>query len=530
MSPTPDRTAARSLALVSALVFALVVASSPLALAAAAGDRADRIGAGGSGAAPQVRTSAVEGIEVRDLDAACPAEEVPPAGFDDVPEGWTFAREIDCLAWYGVTRGVTTTTYAPGRSVTRQQMARFIYSLLDRVVGELPAPPPNSRFTDVPPDGGASEAIETLASDELAELLGVRMVTGVTEDRFRPAATVSREQMASFVHRALVGIANYNDVEPALGWCDDERPDEPDEGCFPDEERIADVHRSSVASSYRFGIVAGRDDGTFGPAADVTRGQMAAFLTRLLDVLVEADLTELPGTYASLTVDGGTAAEPCVADSADGSPERPFCTIQPAIDAAGALDDQVVEIVLLGRDGRPFVESPVLSSGDAREVHLIGDGLDDPDRLAVIHGTVTVAGTDEAAVNDLYRLSIEAPGEEPAVRVTSAGDVWLQRLSLTGDTGVALEQAGRTSVYSSTIAADRVGVDIIETSLGPEGSSLLEVFINEASDAYVQLPDDGSASSAAGEAWLDPDSGNGFGSGDAELATVDGRRVIRSAN
>jgi hypothetical protein len=94
--------------------------------------------------------------------------------------GWIFER--------GITLGFSDGTFRPGQAVTRGQMASF----LDRALG-LPEAA-SGGFSDTA--GGAHEA----AIDRLA---AAGITVGFSDGMFRPGQSVTRGQMASFLHRAL---------------------------------------------------------------------------------------------------------------------------------------------------------------------------------------------------------------------------------------------------------------------------------------------------------------------------------------
>jgi hypothetical protein len=90
------------------------------------------------------------------------------------------------------------------------------------------------------------------------------VVQGGVDGAFRPGAPVTRGQMAAFLSR---GFALPVPAGPAP---------------FPD---AADsVHREPIAAVWEARIAGGRADGTFGPHDPVTRGQMATFLARALQL------------------------------------------------------------------------------------------------------------------------------------------------------------------------------------------------------------------------------------------------------
>jgi hypothetical protein len=104
-------------------------------------------------------------------------------------------------------------------------------------------------------------AIRCVASYEIA--LGYR------DGRFGPNDTITRGQMASFIGRSLaVAGAIPSDIEL-------------EGGSFTDT--AGNTHEVMIELVSTLGIAQGRRDGSYGPGEDVNRGQMAAFLTRLID-------------------------------------------------------------------------------------------------------------------------------------------------------------------------------------------------------------------------------------------------------
>jgi hypothetical protein len=171
------------------------------------------------------------------------------AQFADVPASHPFLAEIAWLAGTAVTQGYDDGTFRPAAPVSRQGMAAFLH----RLAG-APAVDSAPSFADVPANHPFREAIGWLAASGVT--------TGYGDGTFRPAAPVSRQAMAAFLHRLTGASApgdppSFRDVPPShpfrieVGW---------------------------LASS---GVTTGYDDGTFRPAAPVSRQAMAAFLHRL---------------------------------------------------------------------------------------------------------------------------------------------------------------------------------------------------------------------------------------------------------
>jgi hypothetical protein len=107
---------------------------------------------------------------------------------------------IDCLVYYKISLGTTSTTFSPGAPVTRSQMALFLtrQATVHGVV--LPAPS-DQGFTDI---GGLS----AVALDAINQLAAMGITLGTTDTTCSPAEHVSRVQMALFLARfcAVVGI------------------------------------------------------------------------------------------------------------------------------------------------------------------------------------------------------------------------------------------------------------------------------------------------------------------------------------
>jgi hypothetical protein len=483
--------------------------AAPAGTAASFGERGSAF-AGGS----EARAAAATPIVVRDLSQACPPGRVPRAGFRDVPSNFTFAPAIDCLVWYGITQGRTATTYAPADRVTRQQMAVFLHRMLDDLIW-LPEPPARSQFRDVPATGEAGRAINVLAGDDLAELLGRRIVTGRTATTFDPQGRVTRAQMGSFIARTLEGVFEATGVVISdRGSC---------RGVFRDESSIPPAHAANVDLLCAAGIVTGRADGTYGPDAPVTRGQMAAFLMRLMDVLVEARVTVPPDAFAEVHVDRGTGTSACSDAGRDGSPGRPFCTIQAGIARARSIDGFVVDVVVRGRL-QQYAESIVLSSGAAFEVNLAPAD----DTPVGVLGSVRIDGSEPAANNLVVGFDVISPSAAPAITVRTPGTALLVETYVEARAAaVVVDQAGRTGVVGSQISGDEVGIDLVRTLLTDDGSGSLvfDNVFNASTRAYVRAPGSSNAQVARAnlEAWRTE---NAFPARRAVVGTDAGRPAL----
>ena len=84
---------------------------------------------------------------------ACPGDSAPAAGFTD-----TTSTDVDCIAMYGITTGVTATTYEPSANIPRWQMALYL-TRTATASGVTLGDGSDQGFTDI---SGESAAIQLL--------------------------------------------------------------------------------------------------------------------------------------------------------------------------------------------------------------------------------------------------------------------------------------------------------------------------------------------------------------------------------
>lgn len=106
-------------------------------------------------------------------------------------------------------------------------------------------------------------------------LAAVGVVEGYEDGNFGPANDVTREQLASFVVRAIETAA---DVELPVG-----------DASYPDVGPNS-THGQNVLKLTEAGILQGYDDGTFGPRDSVSREQTAAYVAGAVGLLLGEEL------------------------------------------------------------------------------------------------------------------------------------------------------------------------------------------------------------------------------------------------
>ena len=203
--------------------------------------------------------------------SACVGAATESFGFEDT-EG-SFAEEaIDCLAHYGITTGRSPTMYAPNESVLRWQMALFLARAAAAAGIVLANPAADQGFTDI---GAVSEE----ARNAINGLAAAGIMPGTSQTTFSPNSSVNRGSMAmlldAFLSKAALGagafggeIEKYSDVKP-----DNFR-------VFNDINTVSLSTYNAIYRIYEVGVTQGIGDHQFGPGRNVTRAQMAAFITR----------------------------------------------------------------------------------------------------------------------------------------------------------------------------------------------------------------------------------------------------------
>ncbi len=110
------------------------------------------------------------------------------AAFDDVATDASYGPAVGWLAETGVTLGCTTTTYCPAGTVTRAEMAAFLWRLEGSPEGS-----PAAGFVDIASGSFAEAAIDWL--------LASGTTTGCTMTSYCPQGLVTRAEMFTFLER-----------------------------------------------------------------------------------------------------------------------------------------------------------------------------------------------------------------------------------------------------------------------------------------------------------------------------------------
>jgi uncharacterized delta-60 repeat protein len=223
-------------------------------------------------AGPAGATHDGSGPHARATDDSCPAGQVPPAFFTDVSRDNAHRDGIDCVVWWDVASG-RGQDYAPAGEVSREQMATFLRNLVVESGGTLPTPT-KDHFTD-------DES--SFYEDSINALAEAGIVAGRGGGSYAPNAPVERGAMATFLVKAY-------------GYRADQALPAPNEDAFSDDNGT--THEGSTNKAAAAGFAAGVSGSSYAPQRSVQRDQMASFLARVLDLLVEDRLAQPPAARA----------------------------------------------------------------------------------------------------------------------------------------------------------------------------------------------------------------------------------------
>lgn len=180
--------------------------------------------------------------------------------FADMQKHWAQA-DVLAAANRGWMLGIATDRFAPDAALTRAEAATIIVRVLG-LKGEASAL--SASFSDVPATHWAWQDIR------LGKQSG--LIQGISSDRFAPDQIMTREQMSVLLSRALKLSSQAGGGAAAKGFTD-----------VPAGSWSA----GAIAAMSSNGLVDGYADGTFRPRASLTRGEMAALLSRAQPLLTK---------------------------------------------------------------------------------------------------------------------------------------------------------------------------------------------------------------------------------------------------
>jgi hypothetical protein len=347
--------------------------------------------------------------EPRDTDTACPDDYDNP--YPDLSSANPHYDSIVCMTDYGIARGFTDGTYRPPSNVTRDQMATFIANLIDEVA-DLPTG--EHRFDDVGEESPHYQNIHDLAE--------AGVVLGYDEDTYGPRDFVRRDQMASFIARAIDYVDN--------GEVDGSAPPQSEGANYFTDVFAANEHSEAIGALADAAIVVGYGDDTYGPRDLTRRDQMASFIMRALDYILEtSEVTPPPPGPDPDPEDGSISG--VVLDEAEDTIEGAVVWLDETDTAEIAPDGSYTFTDVEPGDYTVTADAPW---HDAASIEVeVGDGED-------------VVDVDFFLFRQAEIVSAELTVDTPEEGVANEGDAWQITFSEAMDT----DSDGATITLSET--------------------------------------------------------------------------------
>lgn len=157
--------------------------------------------------------------------------------FDDVPAAYWAYDEIQWAYESGYVNGYSAGTFAPGGSISRQQ----VWMILARISGADPA--------------------------NMAAARQWAMANGIS-DGTNPGNAVTRQQLAALLYR-FAGLMGYDTAAGGMAIRE-----------FPDHASVSGYAQPAMNWAVSEGIIGGTSQGTLNPAGTATRAQFAVMLYR----------------------------------------------------------------------------------------------------------------------------------------------------------------------------------------------------------------------------------------------------------
>ncbi len=234
------------------------------------------------------------------LFSACPTGVIPASSFTDITTN--YSASVDCIKYYGITKGTTDTTYSPNDPVTRWQMALFLTRMASTAGTVLPDGSAQG-FSDI---SNYSNEIKT-AINQLKQL-GITI--GKTATTYAPADNVTREEMALFINRLLlkakVGPGGNEEFVSGFSGLKEIKSNDTDSNFTDLTGGLTFESINAIAKLWNLGVTDSQSVEQYEPTKNMTRKAMAIFMANALahtnarpaGLVIQASAYRVPGSPA----------------------------------------------------------------------------------------------------------------------------------------------------------------------------------------------------------------------------------------
>lgn len=189
------------------------------------------------------------------------------ADFTDVSEDAWYYNAVDYVSENGFMNGTGGGEFAPATLMDRAMFVTVLYN-----IEGTPSVSANSGFSDVPSDSYYADAVSWATE--------AGIVSGIGNGQFAPDDSISRQQLATMLHR-YAEYKNYSTEAYS------------DFTAFSDSEEISDYAQTALHWAVGAEIIAG-SDGKILPQDNATRAQAATMLMRFDQDIVKSPVSESP--------------------------------------------------------------------------------------------------------------------------------------------------------------------------------------------------------------------------------------------
>ncbi len=218
--------------------------------------------------------------------------------FTDVPDGKWYTNYVKSVYKEELMNGKTTTEFEPESPMTRAEFVAVLARMYDRSDSfTAPTDPEKIVFSDVPAAKWSAKYVYWAAENDL--------VNGYKDGTFLPDGKISRQEIAT----VLVRYFEFLDLEIE---------ENPSIDRFNDTDTFTWA-KDDIEEIRKAGLFNGDDYGNFNPTNNAKRAEIAAVLTRLLEI-VDPDEPAPPSSSDSST---GAEDPPSSSDSSTGAEDPP---------------------------------------------------------------------------------------------------------------------------------------------------------------------------------------------------------------
>ena len=187
-----------------------------------------------------------------------------PLPFADVNEGAWYYEAVGVVFNNGLMTGVERQTFAPGKTVTRAQLAQVLYNMYDKPA-ENWVNDWEYGFADVPGSAWYAKPVNWGVS--------VGLFNGVSRTQFAPNSPLTREQLVTVFYRCVTENLGRIVTHDA------------DLSGYTDAEKISDYAVDAMRWAVEAGIINGVTETRLSPKGTANRAQLAAILERFIRYL-----------------------------------------------------------------------------------------------------------------------------------------------------------------------------------------------------------------------------------------------------